>query len=197
MYIKMHAEVFENGQWTKVGRCFKSALTEMKGYLTDRPCDERNVVLYEVLTGYHFRQNDKLTSITPIVKVKSAQNKTLRVTLKDLMAYNWNALISNVGCISEWQYSRYRGTDRMPANINKNVFGNEAGVVSPYEMDMILDGDSPRECEDYYVRFEYDERPIKNECKFFCETTIPALKKLIPESGSTKDVRIVYSLVGA
>ena len=210
MYMIMYAEVFKDGVWHKVDKCFKSAYPAMQGQLTDRVCDEYNPILFELFTGIHQSQNKNLTKIDIIAKtdglptdvssdiadktsilLQSNYNGAF-LTLSDLINYNWDAYISEVGIISEWQYKRLKKDCIWPANINRRVLYENSKVISPFEMDMILKDKSLRDCDLYYVRFEYNAMSITDRCKFFCEEAIPALIKLTPKNGSYDDVRIVY-----
>lgn len=206
MYLRMYAEVFKDNKWQKVGSYFKSALNEMGNLKTDRPCDEKNFVLYEILTGIHMRQNDNLTKIKSMnsinslpddtsMKFKKLENETYYyTTLKNIINYDWDAQISNIGTISERQYKKLKQNGIWPANMNRHVLYPNYKIVSPFEMDMILSGTSDRDSEAYYIRFEYNTRPIKNECKFFCNISIPELIKLVPYGNSYDSVRIVYAV---
>ena len=110
--------------------------------------------------------------------------------------------MARIGFISEWQYAKLKNESAQPvnkrpyvANLSKNIISSDIHIVSPFEMDMILDRIAPRETHKYYVTHEYDEAPLSAWCEFFCKVTIPQLMKLVPENGTMRDVRVVYSFV--
>lgn len=192
MYMIMKAEVFKDGEWCQVkDKIFQSAIQE--DLMTDRVCDERNRILYEVLGAPKTCRFEH----TPIITVGAydEEKNNYVAYLNELIEYNWNAPISCVGTISEWQYNRLKSDGIEPVNKNHYVRGERAKVVSTFEMDMILDNDELRDAEKYYVRHEYDMKPLSVYCEFFCKTAIPSLMKLIPSGGSMRDVRVVYSFV--
>lgn len=187
----MKAEVFKDGEWCQVDRLFQSALQE--GLLTDRVCDERNSILYEVL-GAPKTCRLKHNPLATIGAYDKEKNNYIAY-LDELVKYNWNTSVVCIGKISEWQYKRLKTDGIAPANTNRHVFNPDAKIVSPFEMDMILMNDELRDAPEYYVYYEYDMQPLSSYCEFFCKTSIPSLMKLIPSSGSMRDVRVVYSFV--
>ena len=61
-------------------------------------------------------------------------------------------------------------------------------------MNGILDGSIQRdEGVKYYIVVEYDPKSYKEYCNFFCSTSLPLLMQLVPNGGSYKDVRVVYT----
>ena len=60
-------------------------------------------------------------------------------------------------------------------------------------MDMIIAHPSLRQDARYYIQYKYDFNTIKDQCEFFCNVSIPRLINLIPEGGSSEDVRIIFS----
>ena len=195
MYMIMKAEVFHDGEWQCVGNVFESALPSsfwMSGkLLTDRVCDERNQILYEVF-GAQSASRNKHTTIEPIAHEDDGGNV---VYLDNLVGYNWNATVSDVGIISEFQYKRWQESGFEPSNVNRYIVGKDVKIVTPFEMDMILMNKELRVAKKYYVKFEYNTRIIKDECEFFCNTSIPSLMKLIPDGGTAHDVRVRYVFV--
>ena len=191
MYMIMKAEVFENGEWRKVDKLFQSALQE--NLMTDRVCDERNPILYEVLGApktCRF-EHDPLVTVGTYNKEKN----NYIAYLDELVKYNWNTSVACIGTISEWQYKRLKSDGITPVNTNHYVRGERAKIVSSFEMDMISDNDELRDAQKYYVQHEYDIKPLSAYCEFFCKTTIPTLMKLVPPGGTMHDVRVIYSFV--
>lgn len=190
MYMIMKAEIFKDGAWHQVqDKIFQSALQE--DLFTDRVCDERNHILYEILGApktCHFEH-------TPINTMGTYDEKTHTgvVYLDELVKYDWCTSVARIGIISEWQYERLKHDGIEPANKSAHIFDSNAKLVSPSEMDMILANKDLRDASKYYVRYEYDAQPLNELCDFFCNITLPSLIKLIPEDGTTKDVRAVYS----
>lgn len=208
MNLIMYAEVYKDGAWHFVDEpIFKSALPEMQGHLTNRVCDEHNYVLFEILTGEYFKENRKYTKIPQApfyetlpstaskeIKYKFDEENAYTLYLDEVFSYNWDAIIYKKGLISEWQYRRMKKKGIHPAATNRVVFDNEAEVVNPFQMDMILASDALRTAKKYYVNIELSPTPLREYCKFFCDVSIPALMKLIPEGGSAKNVRVIYTV---
>lgn len=195
MYMIMKAEVLVDGEWQAVGKVFQSALQPYfwmgEKPLTDRVCDARNPILYVVFGAPHVRRN-KRTEIETMPYVDNGGHITY---LDELVGYNWNAPVSDIGIISEFQYKRWQESGIEPTNVNRYVVGKDAKIVTPFEMDMILMNDNLRVAKKYYVKFNYNTRTVKDECAFFCNTSIPALMKLVPSGGTMHDVRVRYAFV--
>lgn len=190
MYMIMKAEVFKDGAWHEIkDKIFQSALQD--DLLTDRVCDERNPILYEILGAPKTCHFDH----TPISTVGTYNQETYNgiVYLDELLKYNWCALVSHVGTISEWQYARLKHDGVGPVNKTAHIFNPNAKLVSPSEMDMILANNDLRDAPKYYVHYEYNAQPLNELCAFFCNTSIPSLIKLVPEGGLTSDIRVIYS----
>ena len=190
MYMIMKAEIFKDDAWHPVtDKIFQSALQE--DLLTDRVCDEHNNILYEVLGAPKACRFEH----TPIATVGTYNEETHSgvVYLDELIQYNWNAPVSHVGIISEWQYARLKYDSIEPVNKSAHIFNPNAKLVYPSEMDMILANKDLRDAPKYYVRYEYDTQPLNELCAFFCNITIPSLIKLVPEGGAISDIRVVYS----
>lgn len=189
MYMIMKAEVRQNGVWTQVGKVFESALHD--GLITDRVCDERNPVLFEVFgapSAYKYEH-------TLIEPVKHIVKDSVVAYLDDLLKYNWDATVSRKGIISEWQYKRLQELGIIPVNKNRLVFNSEAKVVSPEEMDSILIGNEARTAQKYYVNFLYDTKTLKEHCSFFCNNSLNKLTTLIPDGGTEHCVRVMYNFI--
>ena len=189
MHIIMKAEVYNNSQWTKVGNVFKSALHD--GLITDRVCDEHNPILFEVLGA----QNAYKYAHTFIEPVEFSFEDSFIVYLDDLLKYNWDATMSRNGVISERQYKKLKHKGIEPVNKNRLMLNPDAKLVRPEEMDEILLGHKTRDAQEYYVKFLYDTRTIKEHCSFFYNNSLESLKALIPEGGTEHCVRVVYNFI--
>lgn len=190
MYMIMKAEVRQNGVWTQVGKVFESALHD--GLITDRVCDERNPILFEVFGAPNTCKYER-TFIEP---VKHIVKDSFVAYLDDLLKYNWNATVSRKGVISEWQYKRFQERGITPVNKNRLVLNPEAKVISTAEMDAILLGHEARTAPQYYVNFLYDTKTLRECCYFFYYNSLEKLTELIPEGGTEHCVRVVYNFIG-
>ena len=189
MYMIMKAEVRKDGVWHQVGKVFESALCE--GLLTDRVCDERNPILYELLGGKKSCKYEH-TFVEPI---KHIVKDSFVVYLNDLLDYDWNATVSRMGLISEWQYKRFQERGVFPVNKNRLVLSPSAQVVDSEEMDNILLELAPRTASQYYVNFLYDTQALKDCCSFFYNNSLQKLRELIPGDGTAYCVRVVYNFI--
>lgn len=95
----------------------------MQDILTDRVCDERNTILYE-LFGWFANRTEKYTDVKPINELKGlpedvsaniASNDYFRfggftsyLTLEEILNYNWDATISHIGRIPEKSYVNWK-----------------------------------------------------------------------------------------
>lgn len=209
MQMIMYAEVRKNGVWEKVGELFPSAFREMFPNLTDRVCDERNAILYE-LFGWISNKSEKYTEIKPISELKGLPDDVPAeiasnhyfcfggfnsyLTLAEIMDYNWDATISHVGKISEKAYVNWKKNGTVPARWDRHITGEDKKIITPFVMNGILDGSILRdEGIKYYVAVEYEPKSYKEYCNFFCSTSLPLLLQLVPKGGSYEDVRVVYT----
>jgi hypothetical protein len=185
----MKAEVRQDGVWTQVGKVFESALRD--GMMTDRVCDERNHILFEVF-GAKKTYKYEHTTINP---VSHTIKDSFVVYLDDLIKYDWNATVLRKGIISEWQYKRLQCRGIEPVNKNRIVMSSEAKIVSSVEMDAILLGHEARTAQKYYVNFLYDAKTLKEHCSFFYNNSLKTLTTLIPDGGTEHCVRVVYNFI--
>ena len=192
--IVMLAEVRQNGQWSKVGNEFVSTFKELEGQLTDRVFDGRDLALMSFLSnncsyGIPSNASEEIRSH----KYLNASKLVYNVTLHDILSYDWDSITYKTGCISEWQYERLKNDGAEPINILDKPIREDVEIVKPFEMDMIIQNQVLRVAPKYYVRYEYDKKKVRDKHKFFCETSIPSLIKLIPSEGTASDVRIIFS----
>lgn len=189
----MFAEVKQDGIWHKVGKQFKSALEELDGQSTDRVFDGRNKDLETFLHNNSYTTNMPL-DVSDAIKNNKYFGVVNCITLKELINLNWDKEVYKIGYISEWQYEYVQNSGQKPARILDQPFWKETEIVSPFKMDLIINNPVLRTSDKYYVEYIYDKTTIREQCKFFCETSIPALIKLIPDNGTIEDVRIIFSI---
>ena len=190
----MFAEVKQDGQWHKVGKVFKSTYAELDGQLTDRVFDGRNSDLIEFLFSYGFLSHMPVDASEAIKNHQCFQEKEVYcASLSEIIDYDWDEEISSIGYITEWQYERLKKDNIAPVRIREQVL-DEALIVTPFKMDLILENPVLRSHSRYYISYEYERQTMRSICEFFCNGSIPALVKLIPEGGSADDVRIIFSL---
>lgn len=191
----MFVEVRENGKWNKVGKEFTSTYEELDGQLTDRVFDGRNVHLLSFLSensipGFPYDASEEIKNHTAFDI--AAPHHT---TLKELLDLDWYKEVYQYGYITEWQYERLKNDGIKPVHITKNLnlLRRDAVTVNPFLMDMIIANPSLRQDAKYLVSYKYDKHTMKELCDFFCDVSIPKLTKLIPEGGTTDDVRVIFS----
>lgn len=190
----MYAEVRKDGQWHKVGREFISTYDELDGQLTDRVFDGRNKDLISFLCAQSWTGMPKDAS----KDIKNNKNfnpsETHFATLRELLDFEWDKEIYDIGYISEWQYKRLVNDGTAPSSIIRDPFRASNMVVSQFLMDVIIDNPSLRQDVRYFVEYQHNKCKMKHVSDFFCNESIPGLINLIPEGGSTNDVRIVFSI---
>ncbi|MBQ0088741.1 MAG: hypothetical protein KBT27_05365 [Prevotellaceae bacterium] len=201
MYMVMYAEVYQDGVWHKVGKKFNSWFVDV---MTDRVCDERNEFLYCLFGGSDVANTDycmtPLTDLRGLPEDVSSEIKhnnyfeqsvdisASYLTLDEILKFNWDAEIYKVGNISEYSYKRWKEQGIQPARWNWPVKSNSK-IISPLEMDMILNGVIERDRDvKYFVKVNYDYSTYKEQCKMFYSD---ALAKLIT-LGAPNEVRVVY-----
>ena len=152
MQMIMYAEVRKNDVWEKVDAIFPSAFSEMQDILTDRVCDDRNTILYE-LFGWVANMTEKYTEVKPINELKGlpedvsadiASNDYFRfggftsyLTLEEILNYNWDATIYNIGRISEKSQVNGKKNDTIPDRWDRHIAGKNKKVINPFIMNGI------------------------------------------------------------
>lgn len=189
----MFVEVKQDGVWHKVGKQFESTFEELKGQLTDRVYDGRNKDLESFLYSNSYTTNMPL-DVSEDIKNNKYLGAVNCITLKELIDLDWDKEVYKMGYISEWQHGYVKNSGKEPARIFDQPFWKDSEIVSPFKMDLIINNPILRTNSKYYVEHKYDKTTIREQCKFFCETSIPALIKLIPDDGTTEDVRIIFSI---
>jgi hypothetical protein len=188
----MFAEVRENGEWHKIGKEFISTYEELDGQLTDRVFDGRNAHLLSFLSensipGFPHDVSSEIKNHIVFRHYCSMHN----ITLGEILSLDWYKETCQLGYISEWQYERLKRDGVAPVNILKSA--SNKNVVPPFMMDMIVANQSLRQSTRYFVEYKYDKHTMRDLCDFFCDVSIPKLIKLIPEGGTTDDVRVIFS----
>lgn len=199
--ITMFAEVFEDGEWHKVGKIFPSALPELEGQLTDRVYDGTNLELEKILSGKGYDPFERLDIFTGVAEDtsleiaghKSFTNKEVRhVYISNLIAFLYTYDVFKTGYITEWQYKRLKKQGHSPVAIRKNIPRAVGIKVTSQEMDMILNNpDLRKEDTKYFVQYKYGNHPFREDCAFFWNETLPVLTGLYEKY---ENVRIVYGM---
>ena len=190
--LTMFAEIKQDGEWRKVGREFDSTYQDCDMLLTDRVYDGRDAGLISFLSAqcWNGMPNDASEEVSTH---KLMQGDVHFATLRELLDFEWDKEVCNIGYISEWQYKRLKEYGIEPANILKDPFRRDNMVITPFFMDMVIACPTLRtNGVRYYVEYKYDKSTVKDVCTFFCGQSIPKLINLIPEGGTAHDVRIVY-----
>lgn len=196
--IVMFAEVRQDGVWHKVGKQFKSTYEEIDGVLTDRVYDGNDIDLISFLANDYNCELDYIDSLDVSDESKShhlLQNRLVNMcTLKNILSLDWDATVSKTGYISEWQYERLKKDNIKPISVLDRPLRKDAEMVTPFEMDLIIEYPFLRTAPKYYVSYKQIEQQLKDKYQFFCKVSIPELIRLIPENGTTEDVRIIFTL---
>lgn len=190
--LTIFAEVKHQGQWQKVGRVFTSAYEELSGELTDRVYDKPDASFGSFLAVHSYEGLPEDVSNEIAAHRFFQGDLVYHASLDQLLNFNWDEVRSKIGYITEWQYARLKQDGLKPVTVlDKTIDGTR--TVSPFFMDMVFQFPSMRTTHKYYVRYEYNHQLVREQYAFFCETSIPSLINLIPEGGSTEDVRIVFA----
>lgn len=190
----MFAEVKQDREWRKVGREFESTYEELEGQLTDRVYDGNNKALISFLASEGCAGMPEDVS-AEIKGHKYFQGDDVHYcTLRQLLDFDWEKEVYDLGYITEWQYKRLDQTGIKPTVITRDPFRQSNMVVSPFLMDVIHKNPSLRQEVRYFVEYKHNVYKMRYVSKFFDQASIPGLIKLIPEGGSMHDVRIVYSI---
>jgi len=195
----MFAEVRQNGEWHKVGKEFVSTYEEMEGQLTDRVFDGRNMELTAFLASYYYGNIISEPDVGASEECKNHKLLSGQIvyvsTLREILDFDWDKEVYELGYISEWQYKRLKNDGIEPTSIIKNPFrGGGNMAVRPFFMDMVIARPSLRQQCRYFVEYRYDKCKMRDVCDFFCNVSVPRLIELIPDGGTIEDVRIIFSV---
>ena len=117
------------------------------------------------------------------------------VSLKEVLDFPWRDLETNhLGVVDEHEFKQWleKGGTGGPSSWSGGVTGSSVRHVDIPTMTGIVKGTIPREEGEritYYTRLEWGES-YHDSCRYFCETTVPALEKLA--DGDPKSVRLVF-----
>lgn len=187
--LSMYAEVRQGGEWRKVSNYFVSSYEELDGALGDRVYDGydpdlNNFLVEQSASGMPEDASDEIRAN----KYLKNEDKVYNATLRELLGFDWNREKYKEGYISDWQYKTMALKGDEPLHIRKTLPA-EALVIPPFVVDMF-----DKRSEVIYVYYKYGVHNFYEDCEFFCQTSIPALIKLIPVDGSVDDVRVIFSI---
>ena len=193
--LTMFAEVYQDGEWHKVDKVFKSTHKELSDMLVDRVYDgtDENLIGFLKSQSWTGLPNDASEEIKAHKHFQNEAN-VYYISLNELMFLDWDIEVYKMGFISDWQHKRLKIKGIEPADIRKTAPFN-AIAVSTFVADLIdkypaLNKDKKK----VFVIYYYDMHPLCELVDFFCNVSMPALVDLIPEDGDVNDVRIVFSV---
>lgn len=115
------------------------------------------------------------------------------LTLKELLDYDWNQMHRNYGCVCEDTYRNFVMKGLYPSTWSGDIWGPNIIHLSEEEMVDLIQGQYPREDgKQYYTACYFLAETYKDASGGFYDDVIPVLKKLIPNGGTTEDVRLVF-----
>lgn len=115
------------------------------------------------------------------------------LTLKELLDYDWNQIHRSYGCVHENQYRDFVMKGEHPECWSGGIGGSSMIHLSEDEMVDLIQGRYTRE-EDkqYYTECYFVPETYKDKAGGFYDDVIPVLQRLIPDGGTTEDVRLVF-----
>jgi hypothetical protein len=115
------------------------------------------------------------------------------LTLKELLDYDWDQMHRNYGCVCENTYRDFVMKGLHPNSWSGGVGGSSIVHLSETEMVDLIQGRYPREeGKQYYTECYFIAETYKDASGGFYEDVIPVLKTLVPDGGTTEDVRLVF-----
>jgi hypothetical protein len=115
------------------------------------------------------------------------------LTLKELLDYDWNQMHRNYGCVHENTYRDFIMKGLHPECWSGGVSGRDIIHLSEEEMVDLIQGRYPREeGKQYYTACYFIAETYKDSSGSFYDDVIPVLQKLVPDGGTTEDVRLVF-----
>ncbi|WPH57762.1 hypothetical protein [Mycobacterium phage WXIN] len=216
--VHMLAEVKIGGKWETVGRAFESDYHnpkrpntisawdddedwERNARLSTEPYSGRNYYLFAALADV---RNGK--GVKPIAEPRGlpadvslyARRRSDRMgcdghshswlSLAELTAYDWDALIHDSGWVSVQEYAVFK-EEGQPSMWSGGVGGGNVVHVDNATMDKLL-AEGVNDGKAYYTVVEWSW-PLRRATGDFVDETIPALLALLDWEG-VEDVRIVF-----
>jgi hypothetical protein len=164
----------------KIGEEF-NPISEPKGYPDDM-CAE----LMSDIDGSYEEWDDDRPHL-------SNEHSASWLTLKELLDYDWEQLHCNYGCVSEDVYRDFVMQCKHPDSWSGGISGPNIVHISEQEMVNLIDGILLREDgKQYYTSCYFVAQTYKDCAGSFYDNTIPDLQALVPEGGTTEDVRVVF-----
>lgn len=157
-------------------------ISEPKGYPEDM-CDELKNDIYGDYDedAYNYRPT------------LSNAHSASWLTLKELLDYDWNQMHRDYGCVSEDTYRDFIMRGLHPECWSRDVGGRNIVHLSEEKMVDLIQGKYPREHEKkYYTKCYFIAETYKEASGRFYDDVIPVLQKLVPNGGTTEDVRLVF-----
>lgn len=208
--IHIRAEVRKNGKWELVDKpVFKSCHDDK---LTVEPFDGRNYNLFAMLADVRNANEGDVDYIAPISEPKDwpqDMSEGLKkewgcyidddwifaksyLTLKEILDYDWNRTHRDVGFISRREYENSIMKGEHPSCWSGDVCGGTVVHVSEDDMRKIIREQIDSKGIEFYCKCTFPGETYAQTCCFFYEEVIPVLKSLIPEDGTSEDVRIIF-----
>ena len=204
--IAMLCEVRKNGKWT--GNRKKIFPTYNDEEKTEWPYIYRNYDLFAILAnvrnGYGFAGCYTGEEFNPIDECKGLPDDVTKYTkdrlyscgygesyytLTELEKYDWQQQHKAYGCVEYDEYAETVAKGKMPTHWCGGVIGDSIRVIpaSKFPLKRRLKKFK------YYVEGEFPAETYAEAVGSFYSTTIPLLRSLIPEGGTSDDVRIVFN----
>lgn len=115
------------------------------------------------------------------------------LTLKELLDYDWNQMHRDYGYVSEDTYRDFIMKGLQPNSWSGGVYGANIVHLSEEDMTDLINGLYNREDgKQYYTSLYFDAKTYKDASGGFYDDVIPVLQNLVPNNGTTEDVRLVF-----
>lgn len=162
----------------RIGEGF-NPISEPKGYPDDM-CDELN-------GDINYDDYDERAGFL------SNEHSASWLNLKELLDYDWNQMHRNYGCVCEDTYRDFVMKGLHPNSWSGGVGGSSIVHLSEAEMVDLIQGRYPREeGKRYYTERYFIAQTYKDTSGGFYDNVIPVLQRLVPDGGTTEDVRLVF-----
>lgn len=162
----------------KIGEVF-NPISYPKGYPEDM-CDE----LKGDIDYYEYDDH---------AGILSNEHSASWLTLKELLDYDREQMHRNYGCVHEDTYRDFIMKGEHPEGWSGDISGPSIVHLSEDEMVDLIQGRYPREDnKQYYTKCYFKAKTYKDSSGGFYDDVIPVLQKLVPNGGTTEDVRLVF-----